>query len=82
MHSVQNQQNVLRKREGQLREDIDIFNTFLPASADLSRLEKVCSEQLHVPKYFNFCIDCLDSCITSVSGQYFWNKIRFLQLCI
>jgi len=45
---------VLRKREGQLREDIDIFNISHPDSADLSRLEKVCSELLHVPKYFDF----------------------------
>jgi hypothetical protein len=57
----------MRKREGQLREDIDILKISLPASADLSRLEKVCSELFHVPTYFDFCIDCLDSCITSVS---------------
>jgi len=57
----------LRKREGQLREDIDILNISLPDSADLSTLEKVCSELLHVPKYFDFCIDCLDSCITSMA---------------
>jgi hypothetical protein len=64
---VQNQKNALRKREGQLREDIDIFNITLPDSADLSRLEKVCSELWPAPKYFDFCIDSLDSCITSVS---------------
>lgn len=67
LYSVRNQQNALRKREGQLKEDIDIFNISLPDSADLSKLEEVSSELLHVPKYFDFCVDCLDYCISSVS---------------
>jgi hypothetical protein len=46
----------LRKREEQLREDIDIFNISLPDSADLSRLVKVCSELSYVAKYFDFRI--------------------------